>query len=83
MKKNNAELLNPCLKEQELTYRCYDLHNYDKEKCFLEIENYKTCKKFWGKISALRRSQGIKPSLPPVEEREKIKQEYLSKQKFS
>ncbi|KAF7268604.1 hypothetical protein GWI33_018294 [Rhynchophorus ferrugineus] len=79
MKNKNAELYNPCLKEQNLTYKCYDRNNYDREKCFFEIENYKACKKFWGEVSSFRRRQGIKPLLPPVEEREKIREEYLTK----
>lgn len=38
---------NPCVKEQELTYKCFDQHNYDKEKCQLHMQNYKNCKSFW------------------------------------
>ncbi|ENN71995.1 hypothetical protein YQE_11286, partial [Dendroctonus ponderosae] len=45
--KRNQEETNPCLKEQELTYQCFTKYNYDKDKCFWPIENYKACKTFW------------------------------------
>lgn len=45
--KRNQEETNPCLKEQELSYKCLSMNNYDKDKCQLEFENYKTCKGFW------------------------------------
>lgn len=38
---------NPCLKEQNLSYKCLGDNNYDKDKCQLEFENYKACKGFW------------------------------------
>ncbi|XP_050296305.1 coiled-coil-helix-coiled-coil-helix domain-containing protein 7 [Anthonomus grandis grandis] len=77
MSKHNAEETNPCLREHELSFKCFDRHNYDKSKCFLEIENYKACKKFWGEVRASRRRQGIYPLLPPVEERATIKETFL------
>lgn len=45
--KRNQEETNPCLKEQELTYQCFNKYNYEKSKCFLQIQNYKACKTFW------------------------------------
>lgn len=75
--KNTIET-NPCFEEQELSYRCFSKYNYDKEKCTLQIENYKACKNFWGEIRAYRRRQGQYPLLPPLEERQRIKQEYLA-----
>lgn len=45
--KFNQEKFNPCLKEQNLTFKCYDNHNYDKEKCEKQINNYRLCKLFW------------------------------------
>lgn len=47
MKNTEAEENNPCLKEQELTYKCFHDNSFDKEVCQLEIENYKLCKSFW------------------------------------
>ncbi|CAH0390658.1 unnamed protein product [Bemisia tabaci] len=70
------ENINPCLKEQALSLKCLQNNNYDKDKCFLPIENYKFCKKFWGKVRNMRRSQGIYPLLPPPEEREKVKADW-------
>lgn len=48
---NDQERLNPCLKEQNQTYKCLSDNNYDKDKCLLYIENYKTCKSFWVSIN--------------------------------
>ncbi|KAK9701844.1 hypothetical protein QE152_g30343 [Popillia japonica] len=77
--KRNQEETNPCLKEQELSYKCLSMNNYDKDKCQLEFENYKTCKGFWMSIQSERRRKGIKPYLPTIEDREKIKREYFAK----
>ncbi|KAJ3649141.1 hypothetical protein Zmor_020899 [Zophobas morio] len=77
MKNKDAETLNPCLKEQEQTYKCFHENNFDKDACQLHIENYKTCKAFWNSVRSDRRRKGIYPLLPPVEEREHIKKEYL------
>nr|CAH7742221.1 unnamed protein product [Callosobruchus chinensis] len=44
---HEIEELNPCLKEQELTFKCFSDKNYNKEDCKSEIENYKICKSFW------------------------------------
>lgn len=48
--KNTIET-NPCFEEQELSYQCFSKYNYDKEKCTLQIENYKACKNFWVSVS--------------------------------
>lgn len=47
MKNKDAEKNNPCLKEQELSYKCFNKNNFDKEACQIEIQNYNTCKSFW------------------------------------
>lgn len=47
MKNKDAEKLDPCLKERELTYKCFNNNNFDKEACELHMENYRTCKSFW------------------------------------
>ncbi|VEN54265.1 unnamed protein product [Callosobruchus maculatus] len=46
-KNYEIEELNPCLKEQELTFKCFS--EKAKEDCKSEIENYKLCKSFWKK----------------------------------
>ena len=43
----DQEQHNPCLKEQNLTQKCFNDNNYDKEKCQMHMYNYKTCKEFW------------------------------------
>ncbi|KAJ8934115.1 hypothetical protein NQ314_013573 [Rhamnusium bicolor] len=79
MKNKDAEKNNPCLKEQELSYKCFNDNNFDKEACQLEIQNYQTCKTFWHSVKAHRRKNGLYPTLPPVEEREQVKREFFSK----
>nr|XP_034826124.1 coiled-coil-helix-coiled-coil-helix domain-containing protein 7 isoform X2 [Maniola hyperantus] len=79
LKNTDAERLNPCLKEQEKSYQCLNKNGFDHEKCEPYFDNYNTCKKFWGKVSKDRRARGIVPYLPDVEDREKIKAEYVQK----
>ncbi|XP_031328781.1 coiled-coil-helix-coiled-coil-helix domain-containing protein 7 [Photinus pyralis] len=73
----DQEKHNPCLKEQLITYKCLDQFQYNKEKCELEMYNYKECKSFWGRVRADRRRKDIKPYLPEVKDREKIKLQYM------
>uniref|UniRef100_A0A1A9ZWF7 Coiled-coil-helix-coiled-coil-helix domain-containing protein 7 n=1 Tax=Glossina pallidipes TaxID=7398 RepID=A0A1A9ZWF7_GLOPL len=73
----NAERDNPCLKEQELSYKCLSKHNYEREPCEIYFANYKNCKEFWGRVKSERRAKGIEPYLPPVEERAAIKEEHM------
>merc|ERR1712198_573351 len=79
--KRGSQLLNeekdPCIKENKMTYKCLDENNYDRTACANYFENYKRCKTFWGQVRVDRRRAGIEPNLPPAEEREKIKREYL------
>ncbi|XP_025415468.1 coiled-coil-helix-coiled-coil-helix domain-containing protein 7 [Sipha flava] len=69
---------NPCLQEQKISLKCLQEHFGDKTKCDPQIENYKDCKTFWYNICKERKANNIKPVLPPLEERIKIKKEYLS-----
>ncbi|XP_063604447.1 coiled-coil-helix-coiled-coil-helix domain-containing protein 7-like [Penaeus indicus] len=68
---------NPCIKEHEQSYKCLDENNYNRDICAGYFENYKKCKEFWSNLRVERRRQGIEPNLPPPEERERIKKEYL------
>ncbi|XP_026332778.1 coiled-coil-helix-coiled-coil-helix domain-containing protein 7 [Hyposmocoma kahamanoa] len=74
----DAERLNPCLKEQQMSYQCLDKNAFDQEKCQKYFDNYNTCKKFWGKIYSDRRARGIQPYLPNIEDRAKIKEDYMN-----
>ncbi|KAH8378806.1 hypothetical protein KR009_001433 [Drosophila setifemur] len=73
----NAERDNPCLKEQDLSFKCLNKNNFDRDKCEFYFANYNNCKEFWNKVRADRRAKGIAPYLPPIEEREAIKSEYM------
>ncbi|KAH8305673.1 coiled-coil-helix-coiled-coil-helix domain-containing protein 7 [Drosophila kikkawai] len=73
----NAERDNPCLKEQELSFKCLNKNNFDHEKCEVYFANYNNCKEFWNKVRSERRAKGIAPYLPPVEERDAIKANYM------
>ncbi|CAD7081159.1 unnamed protein product [Hermetia illucens] len=78
MSKNpNAERDNPCLKEQELSYKCLHKNNFDREKCEVYFANYNNCKEFWNKVRSDRRFRGITPYLPDIADREQIKAEYM------
>ncbi|XP_059622787.1 coiled-coil-helix-coiled-coil-helix domain-containing protein 7 [Phlebotomus argentipes] len=79
MPKNpDAEKNNPCLKEQEMSYKCLDKNNYDHGKCEMYFQNYKNCKHFWGRVMNDRKIKGIQPYLPNIAERESIKAEYMN-----
>ncbi|XP_055856642.1 coiled-coil-helix-coiled-coil-helix domain-containing protein 7 [Episyrphus balteatus] len=73
----NAERDNPCLKEQELTYKCLHKYNFDREKCEVFFANYNNCKDFWNKVRLDRRGKGIYPNIPAPEDRAEIKAEYM------
>ncbi|CAG9829088.1 unnamed protein product [Diabrotica balteata] len=74
-----AEERNPCLKEQDLTFKCFHDHSFDKEACETAIDNYKLCKSFWFAVQKDRRKQGIRPVMPPLSERDNIKRDFFSK----
>lgn len=68
---------NPCLKEQRLSLKCLDEMQYDKEKCERYFDNYRRCQNFWIRVTKDRRINGIRPYLPPPEEREAVKKRYM------
>lgn len=72
---------NPCIKEQDMAYKCLDENNYDRNVCAGYFENYKKCKDFWGTVRVDRRRAGIVPNLPPAAERDQIKRDFLEKLK--
>ncbi|KAL3868622.1 hypothetical protein ACJMK2_041415 [Sinanodonta woodiana] len=63
---------NPCLREHNMSLKCLNDNYFDKTKCEAYFENYRRCKKFWGKIEMERRWKGIKPAMPSYDEREEI-----------
>lgn len=50
VKNRDAELHNPCLKEQEMSYKCLHDNGFDRDKCELYFLNYKNCKEFWVRL---------------------------------
>lgn len=48
-KKFDAEKNNPCLREQEKSFKCFSENENDKQACQKEIDNYNLCKSFWVK----------------------------------
>ncbi|KYQ51968.1 Coiled-coil-helix-coiled-coil-helix domain-containing protein 7 [Trachymyrmex zeteki] len=77
--RRNQETDNPCYKEHLMSLKCLN-SNPDKTEnpCELYFINYKNCKDFWASVRRERRSKGIKPYLPPPEERAKIKTDFLN-----
>lgn len=84
IKKNNVDRLyhaEPCAKERQISLDCLEDHDYDHSKCQLAFENFRFCKQFWNRIHKERAAKGIRPYLPPPEEREAIRREYLERQR--
>ncbi|KAK2185849.1 hypothetical protein NP493_221g02032 [Ridgeia piscesae] len=73
------EMKNPCKKESELAMKCMHDSNFTKDDCSLYFQNYRNCMGFWQGISRERRRLGIKPHMPPPEEREQIKREQFDR----
>ncbi|EDX11280.1 GD14905 [Drosophila simulans] len=63
--------------EQELSFKCLNQNNFDRDKCEIYFANYNNCKEFWNKVKIERRAKGIAPYLPPLAERDGIKAEYM------
>ncbi|GIY83394.1 uncharacterized protein CEXT_681121 [Caerostris extrusa] len=75
--KERSERINPCVKERDLSLKCLDEFYYARRKCQPFFDNYNNCRKFWNFVTKERRKEGIKPYIPPPEEREQLKTEYL------
>lgn len=76
--RRNQEINNPCYKEHLLSLKCLETNQKDQNTCELYFLNYKSCKDFWASVQTERRSKGIKPYMPPLEERIKIKADFLN-----
>jgi len=66
----------PCSVESEISLDCQSSTRF-RENCSKEIENFKTCKDFWYRVKKDRIAKGIEPHLPPQEEREEIKKQFM------
>ncbi|KAH9492268.1 Coiled-coil-helix-coiled-coil-helix domain-containing protein 7 [Bulinus truncatus] len=69
----------PCLRENEMSMQCLNENAYDGSKCQDFFKNYRNCRKFWAWIVKQRKEQGVIPHLPELEDREKVKEEFLPK----
>lgn len=77
--RDRYEANEPCGKERQLSLNCLEDHDYDHSKCSLAFENFRFCKQFWNRIYRERAEKGIRPFLPPPEEREAIQREHIEK----
>lgn len=68
---------NPCLRESQMSMDCMSRNGYDRDKCYDYFMNYRSCLNFWKKVAKQRRKQGIKPEIPPAEERAVIWENFL------
>ncbi|XP_014260215.1 coiled-coil-helix-coiled-coil-helix domain-containing protein 7 [Cimex lectularius] len=75
----NNEENNPCYKEHVFSLNCLAQNNYNGEVCQNHFANYRTCRTFWHAVIRKRRNEGIEPHLPPLEERQTIKDNFLKK----
>ncbi|KAK3864977.1 hypothetical protein Pcinc_025629 [Petrolisthes cinctipes] len=73
---------NPCINEYHLSMKCNQDKTMDREACTPYYQNYRICKVFWTRVVRDRKARGITPIVPPVAERETVKQQYLQKKGF-
>ncbi|XP_077991464.1 coiled-coil-helix-coiled-coil-helix domain-containing protein 7-like [Glandiceps talaboti] len=64
---------NPCTVEANASFQCLHDYNFNRDSCMTEFYTYKNCKKFWNQVMAERRKNGVRPALPPAEERDSIR----------
>ncbi|XP_025995741.1 coiled-coil-helix-coiled-coil-helix domain-containing protein 7 isoform X1 [Solenopsis invicta] len=83
--RRNQETDNPCYKEHLQSLRCLESNQADRNACEPYFLNYKNCKNFWrdhfslqASVQQDRKLKGIEPYLPPLEERVKIKADFLN-----
>ncbi|KAL6426608.1 hypothetical protein ACFW04_009187 [Cataglyphis niger] len=74
----NQEMYNPCYKEHLLSLKCLDSNQEERQACEVYFINYKNCKDFWATVQSERKSKGIRPYMPSLEERKKIRADYLN-----
>jgi len=67
----------PCFMESKASMKCLQDFNFDRSRCGDYFDNYKACKQFWGAVHTARKRKGISPHLPPLEERQAIKERYI------
>ncbi|KYM97860.1 PREDICTED: coiled-coil-helix-coiled-coil-helix domain-containing protein 7 [Cyphomyrmex costatus] len=77
--RRDQQIDNPCYKEHLMSLKCVT-SNKTKDTCTQYFINYRNCKDFWASVQRERRLKGIKPYLPPLEERAKIKTDFLNSQ---
>ena len=68
--------MNPCLEESLLSLDCLRKYPHDKDACAVFTFNYKSCKEFWQRVIKERKSQGIEPELPSMQDRLNILKEH-------
>jgi hypothetical protein len=63
--------LNPCLKESEMASSCLLLAGEDYHQCDAQVENYKTCKRFWTAVRMFATTHHLlkNDGFPPLSER--------------
>jgi len=67
---------NPCIKEHLMSLKCM---TSNIKLCEPYFTNYTECQRFWDKVRSDRKWSGVKPHLPPPEEREEIKRQYQNR----
>ncbi|CAF0823776.1 unnamed protein product [Adineta ricciae] len=63
--------LNPCLKESEIANACILMNSDDQQQCRAEMENYKTCKRFWTAVRSFATTNHLlrNDGFPPLSQR--------------
>ncbi|XP_076091341.1 coiled-coil-helix-coiled-coil-helix domain-containing protein 7-like [Mytilus galloprovincialis] len=81
--KLEAVLRHPCNREKEMSYQCLEDNGYDRGRCEMYFENYRNCSKFWNRVSWERLFRGIKPSIPPPDERDAVREEFAKRKGYN
>lgn len=57
--KQASEYYDPCHESAQMSLRCLERHNYDKDQCIKYFQAYRDCKKEWVRQRKKDRKQGF------------------------
>lgn len=75
-RQKEREKHDPCTKEAAMSTKCMHDNSFERDKCLKYFENVQLCKTFWYNIKKERAMKGIRPLVPPPEERAAIVKNY-------
>lgn len=72
--------INPCYEESVKSLKCQELDGIGA--CQKEISEYTFCRQFWQQVYNLRRLHGLRPFLPELDDRQRIKEVFRQTKRF-